>query len=142
MGNPKSLAKGAVTAEDLIKKAKSVINPVRIGRFLVGDVGCALLTDKDNVYTGVCIDSSSGMGFCAEHSAIAAMVTAGEYRIKKLVALCKYKGEIYVLPPCGRCRQFIKEIHKDNLNSGIIIGKNKAVKLSELLPYHNLFKKI
>jgi len=29
----------------------------------------------------------SGTGFCAEHSAIAAMVTAGEYQIAKIVAV-------------------------------------------------------
>jgi cytidine deaminase len=46
-------------------------------------VGCALVTDKNNLYLGVCIDTGSSIGFCAEHSAIAAMVTTGEYKIKK-----------------------------------------------------------
>ena len=54
--------------------------------FTVGDVGCALVTDKGNVYLGVCIDTSLGMGFCAEHSAIAAMITHGEHIIKKIVS--------------------------------------------------------
>ncbi len=131
-----------ITDGELIGQAKSVIKPVKVGGHLVGNVGCALVTDKGNTYFGVCIDASSGMGFCAEHSAIAAMVTAGEYRIERLAAICKYKGRMYVLPPCGRCRQLIKQMHKGNLNAKIILGKKKAVKLSELLPYHGWFKRI
>ena len=44
---------------------------------LFGDVGAMLVTEAGKTYSGVCIDTSSGTGFCAEHAAIAAMVTAG-----------------------------------------------------------------
>jgi cytidine deaminase len=119
------------TNKELIERAQSVINPKKIKHgFKVGDVGAALVTDKGNVYTGVCIDTISGLGFCAERAAIAAMVTAGEYRIKKIVAVTK----TYIAPPCGACREFINQIHKDNINTEVIIGKNKVVKLKELLP--------
>lgn len=47
------------------------------------------------------------MGFCAEHAAIAAMITAGENRIVKLVAVSSSDG---IIPPCGRCREFINQI--------------------------------
>jgi hypothetical protein len=56
--------------DELIEKAASLIKTKKIGSFTVGDVGCALITDRGNVYTGVCVDTSSGMGFCAEHTAI------------------------------------------------------------------------
>jgi len=71
-----------MTNEDLISSAASVLRTraTTDGR-LIGDVGATLLTDKGNLYSGVCIDTGSGTGFCAEHSAIAAMVTSGEYRI-------------------------------------------------------------
>ena len=105
-----------ISNAELIKKAEYIINPKKIGDFLVGDVGCALVSDKNNLYLGVCIDTGSDMGFCAEHSAIAAMVTAGVYKIKKLVGVWKDDdGSLYVLPPCGRCREFIRQVHKDNL---------------------------
>jgi cytidine deaminase len=124
-----------ITDQELIEKAKSVIRPRKIsGDFLVGDVGCALLTDQGNVYLGVCIDTGSGMGFCAEHSAIAAMVTAGEHRIQKIVSVWQ-SGK--VIPPCGRCREFMRQIHQDNLNTEVIIAKDKVVLLRELLPYHD-----
>ena len=100
--------------------------------FTVGDVGCALVTIKGNIYLGVCIDTGSGMGFCAEQSAIAAMVTNGEYVIKRIVAVIK-NGVI--IPPCGRCREFMSQIHDKNLNADVITNKNKIVKLKELLPY-------
>ena len=41
-----------------------------------GTVATAFLTDKSNVYAGVCIDASAGMGFCAEH-ATEAMIIVG-----------------------------------------------------------------
>ncbi len=91
-----------ITNEELIRKARSVIKPRKIRHgFVVGDVGCALVTNKGNIYLGTCIDTSSGMGFCAEQSAIAAMITHGEHRIKKIVAVWE-KGT--PVPPCGRCR--------------------------------------
>jgi len=124
-----------ISNQELIEKAKSVIQPRKItGGFLVGDVGCALLTEKGHVFLGVCIDAGSGIGFCAEHSAIAAMVTAGEFRIRRIVAVWK---DGCIIPPCGRCRELIHQIHEDNWNTEVIIGKDKVVELRELLPYHD-----
>jgi cytidine deaminase len=127
----------------LIEKAKAVVNPKRIGDYLVGDVGCALVTDKGNIYLGVCIDAMSGMGFCAEHSAIAAMVTAGEYRIARIVAVWNdQEGSTHILSPCGRCREFIRQMHPDNLTTEVIMDTDKVLTLAELLPYANWFHKI
>ena len=128
--------------EQLIEKAGSIVNPRRIGDYLVGDVGCALLTDRHNVYLGVCIDAGSGIGFCAEHSAIAAMVTAGEYRIKKIVAVWRDGEKTCVLSPCGRCREFIRQIDEGNLDTEVILDANRTVKLLELLPMHDWFQKV
>ena len=128
---------------ELIKKAASVINSRRVKEYTIGDVGVALISQNGNVYTGVCIDTGSGMGFCAEASAIAAMITAGESRIIKIVATWKNDdGDMYVLPPCGRCREFIKQIDQENLNAEVILAKDTVVTLSELLPHDNEFIKI
>ena len=67
----------AMTNDELVNKAASLIKAKKVGAFTVADVGCALITDQDNVYSGVCIDTGSGMGFCAEHNAIGSMITAG-----------------------------------------------------------------
>ena len=129
--------------EELIEKAASLIKTKKIGAFTVGDVGCALITDRENVYTGVCVDTSSGMGFCAEHTAIGAMITAGEYRIKSIVAVWKdEKGEVYILAPCGRCREFMYQTNKENLDTDVLLGRDKVVKLKDLLPYYDWFHKV
>jgi cytidine deaminase len=121
-----------ISNEELIEKAKSVIRPRKIKHgFTVGDVGCALVTDKGNVYLGVSIDTCCGMGFCAEHSAIAAMVTHGEHIIKKIVAVVKNGRPI---SPCGRCREFMHQIHEENINTEVVVAKNKSIKLKDLLP--------
>src|SRR5215216_7846300 len=133
------LGNRVMTNEDLILNAASVLRPRATpdGR-LSGDVGATLLTDNGNVYSGVCIDTGSGTGFCAEHSAIAAMVTAGEFRIAKIVAVWRDErnGKLYVLPPCGRCREFIRQIDPANLETLVVLGRRKSMKLMELLPYH------
>ncbi len=72
------------------------------------------------------------MGFCAEHSAIAQMVTNEESRIVKIVAVGK-EGKVY--PPCGRCREFMYQINSDNLELDVLVDDNKVVKLKELLLY-------
>jgi cytidine deaminase len=131
-----------ITNEALITKAASVVNPKKIGAYLVGDVGCALVTDNGNIYLGVCMDVSSGIGFCAEHSAIAAMITAGEYRISKIVAVWKDEKDTYILSPCGRCREFMRQIQEGNLDTEVILDVNKVAKLAELLPYDSWFHKI
>ncbi len=122
-----------VSDEELISKAQSVLNPRRIRHgFSVGDVGCALVSEKGNVYVGVCIDTGSGMGFCAEYSAVAAMVTHGELVIAKIVAVSEGGKPI---PPCGRCREFMSQIHERNMEAQVIIAPNRKVKLKDLLPY-------
>ncbi|MBI5223329.1 cytidine deaminase [Candidatus Micrarchaeota archaeon] len=121
-----------MTDAQLIERAKAILKPRKIRHNMtIGDVGCALLSDSGTIYLGVCMEIVCGIGFCAEHSAIAAMVTAGEQKIKKIVAVSEYG----IVPPCGRCREFISQIHEENMNTLVIIGKDKVVKLKELLPY-------
>ncbi|HJB26857.1 MAG TPA: cytidine deaminase [Firmicutes bacterium] len=95
-----------------------------------GSVAAALLTQEGHVYTGVCIDTPCGMGFCAEHAAAAAMVTAGENRVVKIVAVHENGKPI---PPCGRCREFLCQLHDDNYLCEVML-KDKIVTLGDLLP--------
>lgn len=121
--------------DELIESAQAVLNPRRVGDRLFGDVGSALVTEAGNLYSGVCIDTGSGTGFCAEHAAIAAMVTAREYRIARIVAVWRDDaGALYVLPPCGRCRQFIRQIDEANLDTDVVLGRHESAPLRELLP--------
>ena len=119
----------------LIDGAISVLNPRKISKYgaEAAGVGCALITDKGNIYKGVCIDTACSVGFCAEHAAIATMITAGETNIKTIVAVDWDKS---ILPPCGRCREFIYQIDDNNKNTHVILANDKIIKLSELLPHH------
>ena len=74
--------------DELYEKAKSVLNPRRLSESAeAGGVGAAILSGSGSVYVGVCVDTGSSMGFCAEHAAAAAMITAGESRVVKMVAV-------------------------------------------------------
>ncbi len=119
---------------ELYEQAKAVINPRTLTDTVeVGGVGAAILTVDGNVYTGVCIDTACSMGFCAEHAAAAAMITNGESVISKVIAL-DWDGSI--LPPCGRCREFLIQLDEDNEKAEVMVTKDVVVKLSELMPYH------
>ena len=97
-------------------------------------VACCIRTDKDNLYTGVNVENSSyGLTLCAETSAIASMVTAGEQRIKSIAVLA---GTNTLCSPCGACRQRIYEfstpdtiIHLCNKDSVL-----RSITINELLP--------
>lgn len=119
--------------EDLYCAAKGVLNPRRLSKHAeVGGVGAALLTAAGNIYTGVCIDTACSMGFCAEHAAAAAMITAGENKVVKMVAV-DWDGTI--LPPCGRCREFISQLDDANVEAAVLVAPQTVLTLRELMPY-------
>lgn len=97
-----------------------------------GGVVAAILTDSGNVYTGVCIDTACSMGFCAEHSAAAAMITAGENRISKIIAV-SHDG--HIMPPCGRCREFLNQICAQNSHTLVMVAEDCVLELKDLLPW-------
>jgi cytidine deaminase len=122
----------------LIASAQEFLRPHRVADRLFGDVAATLVTRTGHFFSGVCIDTGSGTGFCAEHSAIAAMVTAGEYQIASIVAVWKdAQGRLYVVPPCGRCREFIRQIDPANLDTMVVLGHQQSALLRELLPAHD-----
>ncbi len=126
-----------VSSKELIRAAEAALNPHTVDDRLFGNVAAALVSTGGNRYLGVCIDTGSGTGFCAEHAAVAAMVTAGEYRVARIVAVWRDElGRLCVVPPCGRCREFIRQIDAFNLDTEVVIGPERSVLLRELLPHH------
>jgi len=119
---------------ELLAIAKATVGERLLSRLATaGDVAAAILTDKGNVYTGVCLDVPAGMGFCAETAAIAAMISAGESRIVKLVA--HGIGEEGACTPCGRCRAFIDAIHDENYKCEVLMEDGSVTTIEQLLPY-------
>ena len=132
-----------MTDKQIIQEAIQVIKPKVFGDSEIGMVGCALITDKNTIFKGVCIHTVCGMGFCAEHTAIGQMVTQGEYNIEKIVAVHKnHKGDVSILAPCGRCREFMYQTNEKNLETDVVLNINQVVKLKELLPYYDWVQKI
>jgi len=97
----------------------------------MGYVGAALVTDRGNVYTGININLYCGIGFCAEHSAVAEMVRSGETRISKIVATT---ADGKIIPPCGRCRELLYQIDESNVDTAVIVAEGLRRPLGELLP--------
>ena len=98
-----------------------------------GSVGAALLGEDGNIYTGCCIDAACGIGFCAEHAAVAAMLLQRCSRVMAVVAVSS-GGEI--MAPCGRCRELLLQINADNRLTEVLLRDGQTRNLGDLLPLH------
>lgn len=72
-----------------------------------GGVAAAVMSSSGNIYTGVCIDTCSTLGICAERNAIFSMITRGEQDIKKVLAIMP-NGQSGA--PCGACRELMVQL--------------------------------
>ena len=120
--------------DTLYNAARKVQNPRVVSPFIeAGGVAAAILTKAGNIYVGVCIDTASTLGMCAERNAIANMLTNGESQIEKVVAVMP-DGKVG--PPCGACREYMMQLDKDSGDIEILLDleTQKVVKLSELIP--------
>ena len=130
-----------MTNKELIKKAAAVVRPKTMKDGTCADVGCALLSKNGKLYLGVNVSSGS-QNVCAEQVAIGAMITDNVYDFEKIVAVWKDEtGATYVIPPCGNCRQFMRDAGESNLETEVVLDSNKSVKLKELLPYYDWWQK-
>jgi cytidine deaminase len=118
-------------AQEATKKAFLLVK-LRDDWKYMGYVGAALLTKNNNIFTGVNLELLCGIGFCAEHNAAAEMIKNGETRIISIVAVT---NDNKVIPPCGRCRELLYQIDKENLKTDVIIdNKGTSLKLGLLFP--------
>jgi cytidine deaminase len=121
------------TRKQLIDAAREVCGSFPLhDEFSAGGVGAAIRTVEGNIYTGICIDLASGLGFCAEVAAIAEMLKHHETQIETVVAVSGRR----ILPPCGRCRETMAQIDRRNMDCHVIVGEDKEVLLRDLLPQH------
>ena len=126
------------TDEELIEKAKALVGEKKVSGGVVKEVGSALLTKEGEIFTGANLDLWCGIGFCAEHSAIANMIShSDETQIDTIVAVYYDEKEerFKIIPPCGRCREMMELVDKRNReNTNVIVSEGKKMKLEELLP--------
>ena len=119
----------------LYEAAKAVQNPRKVSDYVTaGEVSAAILSKSGRIYTGVCVDTCSTLGICAERSAIFAMLAAGEQEIDKVLAILLDGSSG---PPCGACRelmvQLMPETYRDiEIMCDMITGR--TVRLGEITP--------
>ncbi len=97
-------------------------------------VGAVVRGESGKLYAGCNVENSAyPQGWCAEASAIAAMVAAGERRIVEVAVMGR--GEALVTP-CGGCRQKLREFAGDEVVIHVCgpEGLRRSVTLGELLP--------
>ena len=118
----------------LYEKAVAVQNGRVISPFVdAGGVAAAILTKAGNIYVGVCIDTCSSLGMCAERNAIANMITNGESEIDKVVAVMTDGS---VGSPCGACRELMMQLSDRSAKIEILtdLETHSFVTLGELVP--------
>lgn len=118
----------------LYNAAKKVQKTRVVSPFIeVGGVAAAILSESGNIYTGICIDTASSLGMCAERNAIANMLSNGESQIDKVLAITS-DGKIGL--PCGACREFMMQLSKDSGNIEIMkdYENRETIRLKDLMP--------
>jgi cytidine deaminase len=97
-------------------------------------VGAAVRDEQGRIHAGCNVENAAyPQGWCAEASAIAAMVLAGGRRITA-VAVCAESAQ--AVTPCGGCRQKLREFASDDcpIWSADGSGLRASHTLGELLP--------
>ncbi len=130
----RALAQYDATWDKLYIFARKVQNKRVISPFIeAGSVSSAILSAKGNIYTGVCIDAACSLGMCAERNAIANMITNGESKIVKVVAVM---SDGKVVMPCGACRELMIQLDKAAGETEILCDyeTKRSVRLKSLIP--------
>ena len=121
--------------EEMHDAAKAVLKPRRISEYVTaGEVSAAVLSKSGKIYTGVCIDTCSTLGICAERNAIFNMITNGEQEIDKVLCILPVEGRG---APCGACRELMVQLMPDtykDIDIMIDYKNNVVMKLGELTP--------
>lgn len=101
-------------------------------------VGAALLTKSGRIFCGCNIENASfSPTICAERTAVAKAVSEGEREFAALAVVGGKNGSIIgVCPPCGVCRQVLREFCDPDfpIYLGTGSGQYEKVTLKELLP--------
>jgi len=120
--------------EKLYSFARKVQNARTLSPFIeAGGVAAAIQSKSGRIYVGVCIDTASTLGMCAERNAIANMITNGESQIDKVVAVMP---DGRVGPPCGACREMMMQLDAHSAEIEILMDyeTRRTVTLGELTP--------
>ena len=120
----------------LFEAAKSVQQEeIKISDYVTaGEVAAAIESSSGKIYTGVCVDTCSTLGICAERNAIFNMITNGEYKIKRVLAILP-DGSTGA--PCGACRELMVQLMPDEYKEIEIMvdyKNNKVMKMKDLTP--------
>ena len=97
-------------------------------------VGAAIRSSSGTVYVGCNVENVAyPEGTCAEAGAIAAMVAAGETRLKEVYVVADSPMPV---TPCGGCRQKLAEFGAGDVAviMATVAGVEQAMTLADLLP--------
>lgn len=119
----------------MYEAARSVMSERRISEYVTaGEVGAAVLSKSGRIYTGVCVDTCSTLGICAERNAIFNMITNGECEIEKVLAVM---SDGHTGTPCGACRELMVQLMPgsyQNIEIMLDYENGRIVTLGELTP--------
>jgi homotetrameric cytidine deaminase len=97
-------------------------------------VGCAIRTASGAIHVGANVENAAyPQGHCAERSAVAAMVAAGEQRIAEIAVIGSGNEPC---APCGGCRQLLSEFASPTtpVHMAGLDGSLASSTIGELLP--------
>lgn len=81
----------------------------------IQEVGAAVRTASGPIFAGIHFETATGFAnICGEIAAICCMVAAGHRDLDTVAAVWRDRnGRLYLLPPCGRCREVICDFNPE-----------------------------
>ena len=121
--------------EALYNAAVQALNPHKVSSTMeAGGVAAAVESVSGKIYVGICVDAACTLGICAERNALFQMLTNGEDKICRVIAV---DSDRKAIPPCGACREFMAQLMPaDYRNVEIMLdhANGEVVTLGELMP--------
>ncbi|KRM67593.1 hypothetical protein FD06_GL000745 [Apilactobacillus ozensis DSM 23829 = JCM 17196] len=116
--------------QSMYQTATTCNEPREISKTIyTGSVAACIATADNHLYTGISIDTACSIGFCAERNAIGSMLTDGQNKLTKVLAV----KDGQVIMPCGVCRELMMQIDP-NIKVLTSINPLKTVALNKLMP--------
>lgn len=114
-------------AISIAESAYAPYSKFRVGSAVLGQAG---------MYAGANVENASwGLSLCAERSALAAALAAGDREIRAIAVACidaDPSGPVAGLMPCGACRQWIAELAPQA--TVLIANREEEYSIDDLLP--------
>ena len=113
--------------------ARQKLKPKRLNKHVkICDAVAVIESVSGNIYVGVSLVATCGVGYCAEQAALTQMLNNGETLASKILVIEKCGVN---LTPCGRCVELLTQVDIRNRDAQVYTEDGQILLIKDLFPY-------